>query len=135
MSKNNNQSTLEQELKAMGMKFPGLEDIKLDPPITDMDQLPFVSSKKKKDRKFWNVKPTGEIGTPGTYISDCNQGHEYAQLYLNYLLNASIAPLPLTWIVSEMNNLDDDNKGVSVGFLTALQDYAMLAVQHIQAKK
>jgi len=111
------------------------EDLKMDTPINDLFDLPFVTKGKKNtknDRKFWDCKPTGVLDAPGTFFGDCDLGTEYGRLYLNHLISKSDCPLPLTWIVSEMNNLEDEKRGLSVGFLSTLQDFAKIGAQLVQ---
>jgi hypothetical protein len=114
-----------------GLKW---ENLKFDSSIHEPEQLPFVATNKKANR-FWDCKSTGIPDEPGVYTADCDLGVEYGRLYLSYLINNQKPAFPLTWIVSEMNNLDDDRKGISVGFLWALESFAKIGAQYVQFKQ
>jgi len=114
------------------------EELKMDTPINDLFDLPFVtkgSKRGKGDRKFWDCKSTGVLGEPGTYLADCDLGSEYGRLYLNHLISKSDGALPLTWIVKYMNmdNLKDEKRGISVGFLFAIQEFAEIGARFVQS--
>jgi hypothetical protein len=111
------------------------KDLKMDTPIKDLFDLPFVTKgtkNSKKDRKFWDCKSTGILDAPGTYFADCDLGTEYGRLYLNHLISGSDCPLPLSWIVGGMNNLKDETRGIAIGFLFAVQEFAKIGAQLAQ---
>jgi hypothetical protein len=133
---------MREQIKDFNAKVEDLElkctppaHLKMDTPISDLYDLPFVTcgnKKTKKGRKFWDCKSTGVLGEPGTYFGDCDLGTEYGRLYLNHLVSKAENPLPLTWIVGGMNNLKDEKRGISVGFLFVIQEFAKIGAQFVQ---
>ena len=123
-----------EELQA---KYIPPHQLKMDTPISDIADLPFVTT-LKKSRKFWDCKSTGIPGASGTFFADCDLGREYGRLYVNHLISDTDLPLPITWIVKGMNNLEDETHGIAVGFLFVLQELAQIgakAVQMMQTEK
>ena len=123
------------KVEDLDLKCTPLEELNLDSPINDLFDLPFVikgTKRGKDDRKFWDCKSIGVLDEPGSYFGDCDLGTEYGRLYLNHLISKSDCPLPLTWIVGEMNNLKDEKRGISVGFLFMIQEFAKIGAKTIQ---
>lgn len=120
------------------------EEYKMDTPVKEIEDLPFVAKLKKKDKNngmYWTVKSTGNPDVPFTFMNDCDLGSEYARLYLNHLLSverSSIA-LSLGWIVSAMRKYpEDEASGIWVGFFYLIQEFARIgaqAVRIIQSKE
>ena len=71
--------------------------------------LPFVRGRREGRQCFWSVKPTGD------YLTDYQQGQEWAHLVLPFL-NYNVGAPFLSWIVEDMVAAGEKN-GLVLGFI------------------
>lgn len=111
-------------------KSPRGKELSADHPLNALPFLRLRSSKEGGGIHYWDVQSSGSYG------ADCELGRQLGKLYLQHVgeFPTNGNQCLLGWIVADMVASGDKARGIIIGFMGEINNYAMCAA-HAFSKK